>query len=395
MPGRLQIHSLAARAGSPRVVALQTKGKDDGPRQQFGIHGAVRVVAHPAAFHAHGGMLINKRPALVDVTFQAGALIVERLLHHVRTLSHPPSGGEGAVGIVTVAALHETFIHAMFGGHFELSADTGVARIAEIVLLLGEQLLGRGGMVDGVTAGASHVVLGMLGALDIGLIEIFLVTRQAGLHGLLGRHQGKGPWDGGLAAPRRDMRAAGPMATFAAGAVRRFLAGSEGLKVRIPVEVLPDIRVASLANVGPDISSWGDSWRLLRQGDQKRKRQEPCCDGGANHIVKMILPAARRICEFSNILQWFRRIALPGRDLWIDPDEKTLFACGCASRCAILGMATESCVERISRTQVGGRTKWRSRCLLPGRDRWRRTCCFIPNWCPCPCWTSRADASAA
>src|ERR1035441_8094429 len=48
------------------------------------------------------------------------------------------------------------------------------------------------------------------------------------------------------------------------------------------------------------------------------------------------------------------------------PSEKTLFACGFTSGCAILGVATESCVERTGRTQVDGRTKSRSYLSVAG-----------------------------
>ena len=93
-------------------------------------------MARLAAFDAHGGVLIDERPAFIDVTLQAWALDIERALHHARPRGHRPRGSKGAMRVVAIAALHEAFIDAVMRGHFELRAHVRMAGIAHLILLL-------------------------------------------------------------------------------------------------------------------------------------------------------------------------------------------------------------------------------------------------------------------
>ena len=92
-----------------------------------------------AAFDANGLVLIDERATLFRVALQAGLFVGERLVHHSRTGSHPPSGREGAMGVVAIGAGHEPFVDAMLEGHGKLPADIGVAAITEVSLALGQE----------------------------------------------------------------------------------------------------------------------------------------------------------------------------------------------------------------------------------------------------------------
>ena len=96
--------------------------------------------------------------------------------------------------------MHEAFIHAVLGRHGELRPHGGVAAIAEFALLLRQQELRRGRMVDRVAARARHVVPRMFRALDICLFQVARMAPQAGVQHLLRRHQRKCPRNGVLPA---------------------------------------------------------------------------------------------------------------------------------------------------------------------------------------------------
>ncbi len=121
------------------VVAFEAGGEDAGAAQKLGVGGAMRIVAGFAAVDAHGGMLKGERAALVGVALEAGLLIGKSVGHHAGADSHAPGGGGGSVRIVAIRTVHEAFIDAVFEGHGELRADVGMAAVAEICLLLGEQ----------------------------------------------------------------------------------------------------------------------------------------------------------------------------------------------------------------------------------------------------------------
>ena len=99
---------------------------------------------------------------------------------------HPPGRRERAVRIVAIRALHEAFVHAVLGRHIELRAHRGVAGVAELALLLRQQIFRRGRMVDGVAAGAGHIVQRVFGAADIGPGEIAGMAGEAAFRISLG-----------------------------------------------------------------------------------------------------------------------------------------------------------------------------------------------------------------
>src|SRR5689334_23359361 len=107
-----------------------------------------------AALHAHRRVLENKRSALVGVTLEAGFLIGGHLIDHPGTLAHAPGRGESPMRIVAIRALHEALVDAMLSRHLKLRANSGVAAVAELALLFGQQELGSRRVMDRVATGA-------------------------------------------------------------------------------------------------------------------------------------------------------------------------------------------------------------------------------------------------
>ena len=94
------------------------------PHQHEVIGAAVGIVADHAAFHPHGGVLINVGPAFFDVALDAGL----------------PVGGvqagaiDAAVRVMTVRTLHQALRHAVVHRQGELGLDVAMAGKAQIRL---------------------------------------------------------------------------------------------------------------------------------------------------------------------------------------------------------------------------------------------------------------------
>ncbi len=121
------------------VMTLQTHGEYNWPPQQARVRRPVRKMAGFAAVHSNGFVFIEEGPALFGVALQARLFVGERLVHEAGARGHAPGGGEGSVWIVAVRAIHEPFVDAMLEGHGELSANFGVAAVAEIGLFFRQQ----------------------------------------------------------------------------------------------------------------------------------------------------------------------------------------------------------------------------------------------------------------
>ena len=98
------------------IVTFQAHRKYHRPRQHPGIGGAVRNVAGGAPFHANRGMLKKKRSALVGMTVDAGFFVGLGMLHVTRPRCVSPGGLKRSVWIVTIRAVHETFVDAVLEG---------------------------------------------------------------------------------------------------------------------------------------------------------------------------------------------------------------------------------------------------------------------------------------
>ena len=164
----------------PRAgMALQTDREQNRPLQEAGVGGPVREVAGFAAIDANGGVLEQEWPAFVGVALQARLFIGQRLIDHTRPCAHAPGRGGRAVRIVAIRAGHDAFIHAMLGRHVELRANRGVAVVAEVRLLLGEESFRADRSVNRMAIGTDDVVLRVLRAANLGAADIFGVAVEA------------------------------------------------------------------------------------------------------------------------------------------------------------------------------------------------------------------------
>ena len=163
------------RAGSNRAVALVAERGHRRHIHQPRILRTVRCVAGHTALALYRSMLIDERTALVTVALGADRALISRGLQVVWT--------KGAVSIVAVGALHQSFIHLVMNGHVELGFLLSVAAIAkrrlrgsqQVLLLIagmcirigseqvqrGLQRLGRIGAMDCVATHAADPCLGM------------------------------------------------------------------------------------------------------------------------------------------------------------------------------------------------------------------------------------------
>ena len=189
-------------------------------------------MARLAAVDAHAGVFKNEGPPLLHVALQASLFVALGLRDQTWPLAHAPSRGVGAVRIVAIRTLHDTFVHAVFEGHGELSAYLPVAIPAEIDLLLGQEKLGRGGFMDAVTTRTHHVGLGVFGAPDIGAGNRLGVAFEALIESLARRLLGKGE-DLGLVAAALNVRLARPVTALAT----RHLPFIMGVAEELPIHV--------------------------------------------------------------------------------------------------------------------------------------------------------------
>lgn len=258
--------ALAAKVASA-VVAFEAKGEDLGAAQEAGVETAMGEMAGGAAIDADGGVFKGEGAALVDVALEAGLFVLEARGDHAGTGGHAPGGGVGAVGIMAVGALHEAFVDAVFDGLGELGLDVGVALVAELGLGFGEELAGRGGLVDGMTGGAGDVGGGVGGAADVGAGELFGVAGEAVVEGGAGGELGEGD-DFGFVAFAFDMGAAGAVAGLAV--VFRF-------EVGVTEEGLGQVGVTAPAGV---TAGEAGRKRLSKQQQQETTEQEKTSLGG-------------------------------------------------------------------------------------------------------------------
>ena len=188
MVGGGKIHSREACSRAAAVVAFQAESEDYRTAKQPAIGRSVRVMASLAPFDDGGRVLIDEWPAPVAVAFDAGLIVEPGLFHHGRTRRHAPGGGECAVRVVTIPTIHDAFVDAVFGRHFELRAHARVTRKAGLAARLRQQKFRAGRMMDRMAIGAGYTVQGVLGPLDVGFLKVLGVAREADFQGLLGWH---------------------------------------------------------------------------------------------------------------------------------------------------------------------------------------------------------------
>jgi hypothetical protein len=131
----------------------------------------------------------------------------------------------------------------MLERHVELCPHLRVAFVAKVYLFLREQVLGRGGTVNGMAVRADNVILRVLRPLDLSTVDVFSVAGEAVVQDTLRRKFAESD-DGRFPAARFHVRLPGTVARLAAGFIGRFFAGRNRSIVGILVKVRPNIRVA-------------------------------------------------------------------------------------------------------------------------------------------------------
>ena len=121
--------------------------------QETWIRGAMGRVATGAAFSFDRHMFVHKRPARIGVAFDARSISAGQGLGLAKR--------GGAMNIVAIRAVNQSFIHAMVIGPGKISLGSGVARIALHGFFLDEQVLWFSGVMWGVAVKAAHIIAGM------------------------------------------------------------------------------------------------------------------------------------------------------------------------------------------------------------------------------------------
>ena len=114
-------------------MALQTEHVHQAHFEQPRIGGSVGRVATAAALCLHRHMLVNERPLLVDVALEADRVPARQGPH----LPH----SRRPVHVMAVVALHQTFVDAVVKGFGEIRFGRSMASVAQLRLLLDEQML--------------------------------------------------------------------------------------------------------------------------------------------------------------------------------------------------------------------------------------------------------------
>ena len=131
-------------------MALQAKQVDIVHAQEPRICRSVGRMATGATFGFDRHMLIDKRPLFFGVTAQAAHIAAGGLANLPDARS--------AMNAVAVVAGNEAFIDAMVIGAAELGALIGMAGVAELRLLLNEQVLRLGRVMGTVAIDATDLV---------------------------------------------------------------------------------------------------------------------------------------------------------------------------------------------------------------------------------------------
>src|SRR5690349_1419636 len=107
--------------------------------------------------------------------------------------------------------------------------------------------------MDGVAVRAYDVVQGMLGSPYVRAVQILCVAPEAIRQNGARRHQRESVRNRVLSAPRFDVCSRWTMAALAARALRRFRARRKTLEVRVLVEILENVGMASAADIASDV----------------------------------------------------------------------------------------------------------------------------------------------
>ncbi len=164
-------------------------------------------VARPAAIDLYRRVFVDKRPLLIGVAFETDCVL--------RGGSHHLFGPRGAVRIVAIGALNESFIHSMMERHIELRLLLQMAGIAKLRLGFLQQEFAGFGMVWRVAGDATNAVGRVDGVDGVHLMRTARVAGETAAINFLGRMIFTEDEDFADVPATRDVRGAGAMTIFA------------------------------------------------------------------------------------------------------------------------------------------------------------------------------------
>lgn len=153
--------------------------------------------------------------------------------------------------IVAIHTRHESFIYTVFERHREIAPNIGVTAVASFRRSLCQQIFASRRFVNGVAIRTNHATQRVGRCSYVRTIESFGMTAQTSIELLLG-FQLRERDDRCLTAVRFNMGFAWPMATFAAGFIRRLVVVGYRSEMGVFVKRKPDIGMAGFTNQATD-----------------------------------------------------------------------------------------------------------------------------------------------
>jgi len=152
-------------------VALQAEHAGLAHSQQARIGPSMSRVTTRASLGFHRQVLKHKGALLVGMALGADRVATGHIPHLTKRA--------GAVQVVTIRALHKTFIYTMVKWLGKVRFGRGMTPITELRLGLRQQALGLFSMMRRVTVYTAHVVAGMSGSREVGLPWVVPVAAEA------------------------------------------------------------------------------------------------------------------------------------------------------------------------------------------------------------------------
>ena len=213
-------------------MALQAKQVDVAHPEHVNIRAAMRNMTGRATLDLYGLVFEHKRPLLIGVARDTNCVLCWGGSHLL--------GTNGAVRIVTIGALDQSFVNSMAERHFKLGLLLEMARVAQLGLRLRQQKLFGFRLVRRVTGDATDIVLRMDRVDCVHMLRPAGVATHATGTDFLGRSILKRE-NFGFVATAVNVRLPGTVASFATLPLRTFLRVECRYKMRRSLEMVEKI----------------------------------------------------------------------------------------------------------------------------------------------------------
>ena len=230
-------------------VALEAEQIDVAHAEHVSIRASMRNMTRRATLDLYGLVFEHKRPLLIGVARETNRVLRRRGSHLL--------GTNGAVRIVTIGALDQSFVNSMAKRHFKLGLLLEMARVAQLGLRLRQQKLFGFRLVRRVAGDTTDIVLGVNRVDSVHVLRPAGVATHASGVDFLGRRVLERE-NFGLVATTVHVRFPGTVASFTTLPLRAFLAIEGRYKVRRCLEMAEKVLrghicVTRLARLRPDV----------------------------------------------------------------------------------------------------------------------------------------------